>query len=325
MKFIHALTAASTLAVLSACGGGGGTESPTPIPPPNGDIPSTGLYASTQYTVAQLTEYKDVKYSTRPNGGGQYTSDRTKASEKNDPTLTLLMDIWVPPNAKSNKLQPMVIFIHGGGFVAGSKEDNRGKALSYAQAGYVAATINYRLTPNNEVDAATRLRAMTQAAEDTANAVRYLKANAATYFIDTTRMATFGGSAGGALSLTNAVSGDELAGTVSDYLNVSAKVAAAVSTGATLIDSLVDTTPILRYDATDTPVQLFHANPTDPTTGATWTGNVLTTQQRINASGNSCVVVDHGTGHTVDLDLGGAWWPTVQSFLWPKLRLAALR
>ncbi|MFD2450824.1 alpha/beta hydrolase fold domain-containing protein [Ideonella paludis] len=101
----------------------------------------------------------------------------------------------------------MVIFIHGGGFVAGSKEDNRGKALSYAQAGYVAATINYRLTPNNEVDAATRLRAMTQAAEDTANAVRYLKANAATYFIDTTRMATFGGSAGGALSLTNAISG----------------------------------------------------------------------------------------------------------------------
>lgn len=324
MKFIQALTAASTLAVLSACGGGGGTESPTPKPP-SGDYPTTGLYASTQYTVAQLTEYKNVKYSTRPNGGGQYTSDRTKATEKDAPTLTLLMDIWVPPNAAANKLQPTVVFIHGGGFVTGSKEDNRTKALSYAQAGYVAATINYRLTPNNDVDAATRLRAMTHAADDVANAVRYLKTNAATYFIDTTRMATFGGSAGGALSLTNAISGDELTGTASDYPGVSAKVAAAFSTGATLIDSLVDTTPILRYDATDTPVQLFHANPTDPTTGATWTGNVLMTQQRINASGNSCVVVDHGTGHTVDLDLGGAWWPTVQSFLWPKLRLAALR
>ncbi|MDZ7814026.1 MAG: alpha/beta hydrolase [Ideonella sp.] len=321
MSNTRVVTVLSALVVLTACGGGG-PESPTP---PAAGLPSTGLYASTQYTVAQLTEYKDVKYSTRPNGGGQFTSDRTKATEKTAPTLTLLMDIWVPPNARANRLQPMVIFIHGGGFVAGAKEDNRGKALSYAQAGYVAATINYRLTPNNDVDAATRLQAMTQAADDVANAVRYLKAQAATYFIDTTRMATIGGSAGGALSLTNAIAGDELAGTVSDYPGVSAQVAAAVSTGATLIDSLVDTTPLLRYDATDSPVQLFHANPTDPVTAATWAGHVLVTQQRINASGNSCVVVDHGSGHTVDLDLGGAWWPTVQGFLWPRLRLAALR
>ena len=322
MKSIQAASAALALTLLAACGGGGGTESPTP--PPNG-LPSTGPYASTQYSVAQLKEYRDVKYSTRPNAGGQFTSERTRKEEKTSPTLTLLMDIWVPPNATANKLQPLVILIHGGAFVAGSKEDHQAKALSYAQAGYVAASINYRLTPDNEVDAATRLRAITHAAEDMANAVRYLKANAATYRIDTTRIATIGSSAGGALSLANAVSGDELAGTVSDYPNVSAKVAAAVSTGATLVDALVDTTPLLRYDATDSPVQLFHANPTDPVTGATWAGNVLVTQQRINSSGNSCVVVDHGTGHTVDLELGGTWWPTVQSFLWPKLRLDALR
>ena len=322
MKLTHSAIVASALAALTACGGGGGAESPTP--PPTG-LPSTGLYASTQYSVAQLKEYKDVKYSTRPNGGGQFTSDRTRREEKTSPTLTMLMDIWVPPNATANKLQPAVILIHGGAFVAGSKEDHQAKALSYAQAGYVAASINYRLTPDNEADAGTRLRAIAQAAEDMANAVRYLKANAATYRIDTTRLATIGSSAGGALSLTNAIAGDELAGTVSDYPGVSAKVAAAVSTGATLIDSLVDTTPLLRFDATDSPVQLFHANPTDPVTGATWAGNVLVTQQRINSSGNSCAVVDHGTGHTVDLELGGTWWPTVQSFLWPKLRLDALR
>ncbi|TDM08841.1 MAG: hypothetical protein C4K60_05570 [Ideonella sp. MAG2] len=325
MNLRPTLLAASTAALLTACGGGGTEGTPTPPPPPAADIPSTGLYASSQYTLAQITEYKDVKYSTRPNGGGQYTSERTKAEEKTAPTLTLLMDIWVPPNASASKLQPAVIFIHGGGFVAGSKEANRQKALSYAQAGYVAASINYRLTPNNDVDAETRLRAMVQASEDTANAVRYLKANAATYRIDTTRMATIGGSAGGALSLSNAVSGDELKDTVSDYPGVSAKVAAAVSTGATLIDSLADTSTVLRYDASDTPVQLFHANPTDPVTGATWASHVLTTQKLINDSGNTCQVVDHGTGHTVDLDLGGSWWPTVQSFLWPKLRLAALR
>lgn len=309
--------------LLAACGGGGGGGTPDPTPPDG--LPTTGPYVSTVYTSTQLQSYKDVAYSVRPNAGGQYTSENTQASEKNDPTLTMKMDIWVPPNATAAKPQPAIIVIHGGFFYKGNKEDQRGRALSYAQAGYVTASINYRLTPDNDTSSALRLRAVTHAADDTANAVRYLKSMAATYHLDPQRIAIIGTSAGGAAALLNGITADELAGTTSDYPGISAHVAAVVSTGATLIDPLVDSSTLVRYDRTDSPVLMFHANPTDPTTAATWTGNALPTRNAIVASGNSCTLVDQGSSHTVDLDMGGAWWSTIKAFIWSPLNLAAFR
>jgi predicted esterase len=275
-----------------------------------------------RFSDPELTVYRDIVYSTRPNSGGiQYTSDRTKSGEA-AAELSLKLDVIVPPNAVASQPQPLVVWFHGGAFSGGDKEDAVELLLSYARAGFVTAAVNYRLTPDNQLSAALRMQAIVQASEDAMNAIRFLKVNAAAYHIDPARIATIGASAGGGLSLVNAVAYDTLPGTQTDFSGVSSQVAAAISTGATLFEEGSDSDSFLRYKATDTPVLLFHAKPTDCTTGATWDGNVVPTQARINSSGNSCITVTQpDMTHTADLSLGGPYWPELKQFLWERLRL----
>ncbi|MBT9598782.1 MAG: alpha/beta hydrolase [Vitreoscilla sp.] len=310
------------LLLLANCGGGGSTAD-------GGGGGASDLYKTMVYTEAQVTRrYTDLVFSHRPNEGGlQYTSELRAPTEIGTDQLTLLLDLWVPPNASAAAPVPLVIWVHGGGFVAGGKEERAGDAMGYARAGYAAASINYRLTPgtNETLDGAKRLKAIEQAADDLMNAVRYLKVNAALYNIDATRIAVIGTSAGGALSLVNAVQFDDLDNTLSDYPGTSAQVAAAVSTGATLIDPLFDSDLVLQYDRSDTPVLLFHTNLIDSATGATWDDNVLPTKTRIDNSGNTCTAIPTpGAEHTVPLEMDGKWWPTTGPFLWEHLRLASL-
>lgn len=316
--------AAGVLALLAGCGGGG-SEGPGPDVPPGSTPPATGLFVTAQYTDAQLVVTRDIEYSRRPNEGGvQYTSERSKADELGRPELSLELDIAVPPNATLATPAPAVVWVHGGGYVGGAKEDAYDKLLTYARAGYVAVTINYRLTPDNDRTPQVRQRAIVQATEDAMNAIRFLKVNAAAYRLDPDRIAAIGGSAGGGIVLINAVEYDTLAGTQSDHPGVSSRVQAAISTGATLFDALGASYPF-GFDAADTPVLLFHANATDSVTGATWSAAVLPTQQAIEASGNSCqIVAQPDMTHTVDLSLGGKWWEPIKTLLWTRLRLAEL-
>mgnify|MGYP002789517775 CR=1 FL=1 len=292
------------------------TEEPAaPLPPPE-----TGLYVSTQFAENALTIRRDVQYSTRPNfRNNQYTSIKTKAQEMATPTLFLKMDIALPPNASATSKQPLIVFIHGGGFVTGDKDDMTVQAISYARAGYVVASINYRLTQNQTNDS-MRLLSRLHALEDAGNAIRFLKQNHASYFIDTNRILTLGSSAGGGLSLVNAIEADASTSAF-DYTGASTKVNGAIATGATL--SLDDLSGVqLRYDMNDVPVLMFHANPLDGGTGATWQ-DALTTQQRINQSGNSCTLHPQpNLSHTVSLDLGGLYWPQLKPFIWERLKLA---
>jgi acetyl esterase/lipase len=291
-------------------------------------VPKTGLYVEQLFQDSQLRKQFDLPYSVRPNAGDQFTSDLTKQAEQNAPTLTMRLDVAMPPNATADKPQPLLVWIHGGDYRQGSKEETHDKALTYARAGYVVAAVNYRLTPDNETSPERRQMAVLQANEDVMNAIRYLKSRASTFHIDSTRIATMGSSAGGGISLVNAVEFDTLVGAVSDYPGVSSKVAAAVSTGATLIESSYDSDQFLHYDATDTPVLLFHAKPNDSVTGATWQDNVEPTVARINGSGNICYpVAQKNMTHTISLAIDGPGiaWPYIRPFLWNYLRLAELR
>lgn len=308
------------MAVVAGCGGGDGTTAaPRSLPP------DSGLFVSEQFANAQLVVKRNIEYSRRPNEGlVQYTSEHNKASETGVAELSLQLDVAVPPNATASSPAPAVVWVHGGGYSTGSKEDTYDSVLSYARAGYVAATINYRLTPDNDRSPEVRERAITHAVEDMMNAVRYLKVNAAVFHIDPSRIAAIGTSAGGGIVLSNAVEYDTLAGAVSDHPGVSSRVEAAVSTGATLVDQAGASYPF-SFDASDTPVLLYHANETDSVTGATWSEAVLPTQRAINASGNSCqLVAQPDMTHTVNLSLGGPWWEPIQYFLWTRLRLSEL-
>lgn len=278
-----------------------------------------------RYDESELRHYRNQVFSTRPNSGGiQYTSDRTKVEESGSTELALQLDLIVP-TAAPTQLLPLVVWLHGGAFSGGDKDDAAGLLLTYARAGFAVAAVNYRLTPDNHLNRALRMQAIVQASEDAMNAIRYLKVNAATYHIDPNRIATFGASAGGGISLVNAVAYDTLPGIRSDFNGISSRVAAAIATGATLIEEGNDSDALLRYEATDTPVLLFHACPADCTTGATWDRNVVPTAARINASGNRCITVAQpDMTHTADLSVGGPYWRELRQFLREQLRLEEL-
>jgi len=84
---------------------------------------------------------------------------------------------------------PAIIWIHGGGWHTGTYRV--GMVGKIAQHGYFAASIEYRLDDEAKWPAQI---------EDCKCAVRWLRANAATYNIDPNRIGVWGGSAGGHLA-----------------------------------------------------------------------------------------------------------------------------
>lgn len=86
---------------------------------------------------------------------------------------------------------PAVMCIHGGGFRAGTRDGYDGLIRKFAERGYVAATITYRLAPKYPFPAAIF---------DVKAGIRWLRANAGKYHIDTERIGVTGGSAGGHLA-----------------------------------------------------------------------------------------------------------------------------
>jgi len=104
--------------------------------------------------------------------------------------VALKMDIHYPKAA--DKPVPAVVYVHGGGWVSGDKAEGAGARVipEMVSRGYLVAAINYRLAPEYKFPAQI---------VDAKCAVRYLRANAAAYGIDATRIGAFGGSAGGHL------------------------------------------------------------------------------------------------------------------------------
>ena len=107
--------------------------------------------------------------------------------------------MWEPaPEHDARRARPAVVLIHGGGFRGHDRNDVVGIVdwcKRFASAGYVALSIDYRLgCPCNDTSAADR--ANLEAAYDAKAAVRWLRANAARYRVDATRIGAFGSSAG---------------------------------------------------------------------------------------------------------------------------------
>jgi len=108
-----------------------------------------------------------------------------------------VIDLW---KAKSDKPTPLVIFIHGGGFGGGSKDDIRTKLAldEYLKTGVSCASIVYRRLqskpgPRQFIYPAIFL--------DCARAVQFFAHNAKEWNLDPTRFACAGGSAGAGMAL----------------------------------------------------------------------------------------------------------------------------
>ncbi|HUH04715.1 MAG TPA: alpha/beta hydrolase [Kofleriaceae bacterium] len=108
------------------------------------------------------------------------------------------MDVYLPDDELTDR--PAVLLIHGGGWSMFSKQAYIKQGRRLAGAGYVAAAINYRLTPDGVYP-----RAM----QDSACALATLRAHAEEWGLDPRRVAVMGYSAGGHLASVLGVAIDE--------------------------------------------------------------------------------------------------------------------
>ncbi|MGA2361652.1 MAG: alpha/beta hydrolase [Candidatus Aminicenantales bacterium] len=104
------------------------------------------------------------------------------------------LDVYRPSQAKSPV--PVVMLIHGGGWVAGTKEEAALSALPYLAMGFAVVNVEYRLGKTSLAPAAV---------EDCLCALHWIGRNAKKYNFDLNKLVVTGGSAGGHLALTTSM------------------------------------------------------------------------------------------------------------------------
>jgi acetyl esterase/lipase len=112
----------------------------------------------------------------------------------------LKLDLAYPAqDPKSTTNTVAILYVHGGGFQTGGRRDYAAQVQAVARRGIFAASVDYRLADG------TPQRKFPAAVQDVACAVRWIKAHAAQYHVDASRIGITGGSAGGNLALMVAV------------------------------------------------------------------------------------------------------------------------
>jgi acetyl esterase/lipase len=222
--------------ILLACGIAGCT-----LPPPDGAAPLR--YRDVIFP--NLTITSGLTYGSAPDLSGNQ--------------VTLTLDMY-QPSGDTQRSRPAIVLVHGGSFVGGSSTDSGVVKLAkaFAQRGYVAVSINYRLLGDKEKcgqedpPSQACVTAVLAAQHDAQAAVRWMRANATTYGVDPTRIAIGGTSAGAGTALAVAVN----SGDVGDSGNpgYSSKVGAAVAISADFPHSLAST----YFDPGDSPIQMFN-------------------------------------------------------------------
>ena len=165
----------------------------------------------------QVVKTPDIEYGTAVNLDQQ--------------TVHLKLDLY-RPQGDTLTSRPAIVWVHGGSFSSLDKTSGElvDEAQTFSKKGYVNASIDYRLDAQGcsaAVPTGRCVDAIRQAMEDAQTAVRFLKAHAADYGIDTTRIAIGGSSAGAITALNVGYASAE---------NPDSKVRAAVSlSGANLL------------------------------------------------------------------------------------------
>lgn len=144
-------------------------------------------------------------------------------NSQNYTRIPLRLDVYAPDNDSENR--PVYVFIHGGGFSGGSKQQSQIQELGnfYAARGWVFISPDYRLKgdkgtlPQAWIDAGQNLppenvgqfQAIYPAQRDAKAALRWMVANAEAYNINTDYITVGGGSAGAITAITVGISNPE--------------------------------------------------------------------------------------------------------------------
>ena len=119
-----------------------------------------------------------------------------------------------PLDFDKSKTYNCIIFFHGGGWNSGDYKQFERQSMYFASRGMIAISAEYRIKNKHGT---TPIQAM----EDAKSAIRFLRLNAKSFFINPNRIAAAGGSAGGHLAAVTA--NIDLFDNVNEDLGISSK------------------------------------------------------------------------------------------------------
>lgn len=200
VKLVATIVATMSLAgIVTGCGQSAGTISnsqdtvvkesttesttePSGMKPGGGRGEGGGLVKEESVDTSTITnKYLDIAYAD------------TSESQK--------LDIYLPENIDESEPVPVIVYVHGGAFKMGDKSSGvLGSVLEGLERGYAVVSVNYRMSGEETFPAAV---------EDIKAAIRYLRANASEYNLDTENFAIWGESAGGNLAAMVGTTGDD--------------------------------------------------------------------------------------------------------------------
>jgi len=168
-------------------------------------------------------------------------------------TKKLHLDVFYPVYKKRKPL-PAVLLIFGGGWRSGNRSMNNAVAERLAANGYVAISVDYRLSTEALYPAAIH---------DIKTSIRWMRAHALQFKIDTNKIAVMGFSAGGQLAaLVGTTNGKTKFDGNGPYSNYSSNVSA-----------VIDIDGILAFDHPESGESGF--NPAKPSAATLWFGGTL--------------------------------------------------
>jgi acetyl esterase/lipase len=154
-------------------------------------------------SLAFLTNLHNLHAQTSPvqNIFPQGTTTYSNVPYANDTLKKHLLDIYLPPDAKSNT--PLIVWIHGGAWMLNDKYADMGYMKNtikgFIDSGYALASIDYRYSTQAIFPAQI---------QDCNEAVEFLYQHAEQYKLDKNRIALIGFSAGGHLASLLGLSGN---------------------------------------------------------------------------------------------------------------------
>jgi acetyl esterase/lipase len=157
-------------------------------------------FFNSQNTISEVHKIPDITYK---------TSD----------SIDHKLDIYLP--RKSEKKFPILVFLHGGGWIGGDKAFPEkfymnDFVLKFVQNGYAVVSVNYTLLDKNTN--------FPKPIEDSKEAVRWIRANADKYNFDEKNIGLWGASAGAQIGMVAAYSDDSQFSENSRFSNYSSKV-----------------------------------------------------------------------------------------------------
>ena len=154
----------------------------------------------------------------------------------------LPLDLYLPPDTSAPV--PVVIWVHGGGWRNGAK-GNGGRARNMTTRGFAVVDVEYRLSGEALFPAQI---------EDCKTAVRWARANAKKYNLDSDRIGAWGSSAGGHLVALMGLTHDEKAFETPEHGQYSSRVQAVCNWyGPTDFLRMNDFEGRIDHDSADSP------------------------------------------------------------------------